>query len=166
MPPYSFLFVLQRLMRSAWGGSRHLTAAVWAGAGTVVCLLVGAALIVPAERGAPKATITTYPRAVWWSIETATTVGYGDFFPVTAWGRVIASVLMLVGIAAFSIVTAAIATWFAGAAARDMRRLAVEAGRMEHRAKTDAAGDLHALHDRFDRVERLLSESRGSSGGP
>lgn len=165
MPPYSFLYVLKRLIRNAWGGSRHRTAAVWATTGTVLFLLAGSAVIVPVEQSAPKATITSYPRALWWSIETATTVGYGDFFPVTPWGRVIASVLMVVGIAAFSIVTAALATWFADAAAQDMRRLAREAGRLEHRAKTDATDDLHALHARFDRVERLLTEPHGPPRG-
>ncbi len=165
MPPYSFLYVLKQLLTGAREGSRHVRAALWASVITVLILLLGAWLTVLAEQSAPHATITTFPRALWWSIETATTVGYGDFFPVTAWGRLIATVLMLVGIATFSIVTAAIATWFVNAAARDLHQLAAEAGRLEHRATTEAAGELHSLHDRFDRMEHLLTEPR-ASGGP
>ena len=37
--------------------------------------------------------------AIWWSITTVTTVGYGDMFPVTPAGRGVATVLMLTGIA-------------------------------------------------------------------
>jgi voltage-gated potassium channel len=161
MPPYSFLYVLRRLLTGVRGGSRHARAALWASVITVLILLLGAWLTVLAERSAPRATITTYPRALWWSVETATTVGYGDFFPVTAWGRVVAAVLMLVGIATFSLVTAALATWLVSSAARDVRRLATGASRLEHRATTDASDELHSLHDRFDRVELLLRQTRG-----
>ncbi|GHH74523.1 pH-gated potassium channel KcsA [Streptomyces sulfonofaciens] len=156
MPPSSFLYVLRRLLRSARGGSRHVRAAAWATGFTALFLLAGSWAIVPVEEGAPRATLTTFPRALWWSIETATTVGYGDFFPVTAGGRVIAALMMLVGIAAFSIVTAAIATWFVDRAAGDMRRMAAEADRLEHGAESKAVHELHSLHDRFDHVEELL----------
>lgn len=47
--------------------------------------------------------------ALWWSATTMTTVGYGDLAPVTAAGRVVAVVTMLVGISAFAVVTAKIA---------------------------------------------------------
>lgn len=47
--------------------------------------------------------------ALWWSLSTITTVGYGDVYPVTAAGRIIAGVTMLVGISTFAVVTAKIA---------------------------------------------------------
>ena len=139
--------------------------ALWASAITVLILLLGSWLTVLVERSAPRATITTFPRALWWSIETATTVGYGDFYPVTAGGRAIAAIMMLVGIATFSLVTAALATWLVKSAARDMRRLATGASRLEHRATTDTADELHSLHDRFDHMERLLREVRSTARG-
>ena len=47
--------------------------------------------------------------SLWWSLSTITTVGYGDIYPVTAAGRVIAGFTMLVGISTFAVVTAKIA---------------------------------------------------------
>ena len=49
---------------------------------------------------------------VWWAISTMTTVGYGDFAPTTIPGRVIAIIVMLVGIGFIAILTAAIAQKF------------------------------------------------------
>ena len=165
MPPYSLFAVLRRLLRSARGGSRHARAALWATGITVLILLVGSWLTVLVERSDPRATITTFPRALWWSVETATTVGYGDFYPVTPEGRAVATVVMLVGIATFSLVTAALATWLVSSATRDIRRLAAAASRLEHRAGTDASDELRSLHDRFDRMEHLLRQPR-APGGP
>ncbi len=50
--------------------------------------------------------------AMWWSFVTVTTVGYGDHFPVTPSGRVLAAVLMIAGIGLFGTFTAYIATAF------------------------------------------------------
>ncbi|MDP2218334.1 MAG: potassium channel family protein [Methanolobus sp.] len=49
---------------------------------------------------------------IWWAIATVTTVGYGDLYPKTVPGRLFASLLMLVGIACVSILTANIASYF------------------------------------------------------
>ena len=65
-----------------------------------------------AERGAPDANIAGFDDALWWGVTTITTVGYGDQFPVTDQGRLIAVALMLTGIALLGIVTATIASWF------------------------------------------------------
>lgn len=72
--------------------------------------VVGAAAVLNAERAAPGGNITTYPDALWWALATVTTVGYGDFYPTTADGRLIAAILMVVGIGVVGTVTAAVAS--------------------------------------------------------
>ncbi|MGW8994170.1 potassium channel family protein [Streptomyces zhihengii] len=133
------------------GRSLHLKAA---GGATVVLVLVmlgGAWAVTAAEEGARGANLTSYPKGLWWSIETATTVGYGDFYPVTPWGRVVGAVVMVVGITTYGMVTAALATWFVG---REERRRD-----HTHRLREET----RALHERFDRIERMLAGERGGA---
>lgn len=73
---------------------------------------VGALAELDAERGDPHATIRSFGDSVWWAFVTITTVGYGDYFPVTIEGRLVAAVLMLAGVALIGVVTATLATWF------------------------------------------------------
>ncbi|MFD5034056.1 potassium channel family protein [Streptomyces sp. NPDC058220] len=162
MPPLSLVYLLRRLLGNDRWQRLHVRAAVWATLAVVVVLLAGSWAIVPFEVSAPHATITSFPLALWWSVETATTVGYGDLYPVTAPGRVIATVVMLAGISVFSIVTASIATWFVGGAARDARRLALAFEHAEREGKAGASDEMRAVHDRFDRLEHLIK----NPGGP
>ncbi len=127
------------------GRSLHLRAAGGALIVLVFVMLIGSWAVIAAEQHARSANLTTYPRALWWSVETATTVGYGDFYPVTLWGRIVGAVMMVVGITTYGIVTAALATWFVGREGKRRGRIAREVG-----------GDVHALHERFDRLEALL----------
>ena len=60
----------------------------------------------------PDSNIKTAEDAIWWAYVTITTVGYGDKYPVTTEGRLIAALLMSVGIALFGIFTAYLAAWF------------------------------------------------------
>jgi len=60
----------------------------------------------------PGSNIRTAEDAIWWSLVTVTTVGYGDKFPVTTEGRMIGVVLMFVGVGLFGTFTAYIASWF------------------------------------------------------
>ena len=82
--------------------------------GTTVGLVgfVAALAVLEAERNAPEATITTFGEAVWWTITTISTVGYGDRYPVTLEGRLVAAPLKVAGIALLGVVTASIAAWF------------------------------------------------------
>jgi voltage-gated potassium channel len=64
------------------------------------------------EINAPGANITSFGDATWWAFVTVTTVGYGDFTPVTVGGRVIAVFIMFTGAAAVGAVTAAVASRF------------------------------------------------------
>ncbi|MGO9965160.1 MAG: potassium channel family protein [Acidimicrobiales bacterium] len=75
-------------------------------------LVIGAWLVLLFEEKAKTANIHTYPDALWWAIVTVTTVGYGDRYPVTEGGRVVAAVLMLVGIGLIGVLTATVASVF------------------------------------------------------
>lgn len=68
--------------------------------------------ILGVERDAPGGNIKTAEDALWWSFVTITTVGYGDLYPVTTAGRIIAAALMTVGVALFGTFTAYVASWF------------------------------------------------------
>lgn len=114
-----FLTRAVELLLGREGRSLHLGAAGGAAAALGVVMLVGSYAVVAAEDGARGANLTSYPKALWWSVETATTVGYGDFYPVTWWGRVVGAAVMIVGITAYGMVTAALATWFV---AREQKR--------------------------------------------
>ena len=72
---------------------------------TVVIVFLGAFGISIAED-------KTFSDSIWWSFVTTTTVGYGDISPATNIGRIIASILMLVGIGFVGILTGTIATYF------------------------------------------------------
>ena len=58
----------------------------------------------------PQANIATAEDALWWSMVTMTTVGYGDLYPVTTSGRLLAALLMTSGILLFGTFTAAVAS--------------------------------------------------------
>lgn len=73
----------------------------------------GAIAVLDAEASAPQATITNLRDALWWSLATITTVGYGDKYPTTVEGQLIAAVLMLTGIALFSAGAGIFASWMA-----------------------------------------------------
>jgi len=76
---------------------------------TMASILTGSVLIYIVERGK---TVDTFADAIWWSFVTTTTVGYGDISPETGTGRIIAAVLMIIGIGFVGMLTATIATFF------------------------------------------------------
>ncbi|WP_156109607.1 potassium channel family protein [Cryobacterium sp. MLB-32] len=71
-------------------------------AGSICLLLYLASLaVLQSERFAPGANIRTFGDALWWSVVTLGTVGYGDYYPVTTPGRLVAVALMAGGIASW-----------------------------------------------------------------
>ena len=71
----------------------------------------GALAVLDAESTSSEASITTLRDALWWSLATITTVGYGDKYPITVEGQLLAGVLMVTGISLFSAVAGVIASW-------------------------------------------------------
>ena len=98
------------LQRSAGTALRGRITAYTAG-GVSLLVLLSSLAVLDAERGEPGTPITTFGQAVWWSLVTITTIGYGDLAPVTAVGRCAAVLLMVGGVALAGVVTATLASW-------------------------------------------------------
>lgn len=81
---------------------------------TAFLLIVFASVAVLMVENAPDSNIKSAGDAIWWSVTTVTTVGYGDRYPVTLEGRVVAMVLMLSGVGLFSMVSGLVASMFLG----------------------------------------------------
>lgn len=98
--------VVSMLMENRSGGT--LSTVILA---TILLILFSSIAILNLET-TPESNITNAGDALWWSFVTITTVGYGDYYPVTLGGRIIASVLMIGGIGLFGTFTAFVADWF------------------------------------------------------
>ena len=106
----------------------------------VVVVFACSALVLSFEAHANGSNIHNFGDALWWAIVTVTTIGYGDKYPVSAGGRGVATVLMLVGIGLIGVLTATVASYF------------VEQSADEDRAEMVA---------RLDRIESMLIELTG-----
>jgi voltage-gated potassium channel len=119
--------------------------------GTYVLLIalaaiVTSALLVTAFERNGGGSIKDFDDALWWSVTTITTVGYGDTFPVTSEGRAVAVFLMIVGIALYGTITAGVAAYFVEGAGQG------EAGVTTR----DLMQKLDALETRLDEQNRVL----------
>jgi voltage-gated potassium channel len=106
-PPVRVIFSI-RLVRSVFRRGqlpRFLLAAT-------ILALNGAVIVYLFERHAPNSNIHTIGEALWWSVVTVTTVGYGDFYPVTVGGRITACFIMGTGLLTLAVVTAQVASSF------------------------------------------------------
>lgn len=91
--------------------TRMAKVAVMVGVALPLIIYTASLSVLEAERQDPNAFIQSFGDALWWSMVTVTTVGYGDLFPVTAEGRFVGTFLIFTGIGLFSTVTALIASW-------------------------------------------------------
>jgi voltage-gated potassium channel len=81
----------------------------------VITLFLGyisAIQITMIEREQSGANILNFWDGLWWAFTTITTVGYGDKYPISGEGRILAVFLMVLGISLLGVVTATIAAWF------------------------------------------------------
>jgi voltage-gated potassium channel len=105
------LVVLLGALQKAVGDAVRGRIVIYTVSGVVLLIYVASLAILDKERDQPGAPIDSFGKALWWSITTVTTVGYGDLYPVTVTGRVIAVMLMLGGISLVGVVTASLASW-------------------------------------------------------
>jgi voltage-gated potassium channel Kch len=115
---------------------------------TIIATVAGGVLI----HFADKKSFPDIGDGMWWAIQTVTTVGYGDIVPTSSWGRTVASLVMLIGIAFLTVVTASITSTFIESTRR----------RIEG-STTDALGvKLDQISARLDTIESDLRRVAGS----
>ena len=73
---------------------------------------IAAIQITISERTVEGSNIKTFSDGLWWAVTTVTTVGYGDRYPTTTEGRLLAVLLMITGISLVGVITASVAAWF------------------------------------------------------
>jgi voltage-gated potassium channel len=105
------MLVLIEVLQKAVGDAFRGRIVVYTASGVLLLIYTSALAVFDKERYLPGTKIDSFGKAIWWSITTVTTVGYGDVYPITNAGRVIAVLLMIGGISLVGVVTAALASW-------------------------------------------------------
>jgi voltage-gated potassium channel len=89
----------------------------------------------------------TFPQALWFSVTTVTTVGYGDYIPESGAGKVVAVALMLTGLALIPMITSVVVSILSSQRSRE--------------AREEELRQLNLILERLDSLERSVAE-RGS----
>lgn len=104
--------ILAYLWRLPWfratAGRQRARMLVMVSVFTFLFVFVGSTLVWLAERVDPNANILDLGDAIWWGFCTIATVGYGDYTPVTAWGRSIAVGMMMGGLVVLGVTSATV----------------------------------------------------------
>ncbi|WP_088332531.1 potassium channel family protein [Lacimicrobium sp. SS2-24] len=130
----------------------------------VLVVLIGASglSIYLIEYDLPGSNIRTAEDAIWWSLVTISTVGYGDYYPVSTAGRVVSILLILSGVSLFGVISGYIASYFITPQEKD--QLAVQNRRInkmqEHLNEMDTS--IQAIHKKLD---SLIEHKRDSGEG-
>ena len=111
---------------------------------TAMVLAIVAAVL---ERLLEPEVFDTFPQALWFAITTVTTVGYGDYVPESAAGRLVASALMLTGLGLIPLITSVV--------------VSILVSQRNREAREEELRDLELILARLDSLERRLE-----GGGP
>jgi voltage-gated potassium channel len=127
----------------------HGRVAIYVAGGAALLAFCAALAVLDAERSNPDANITDFGDAIWWAITTMTTVGYGDEFPISGLGRLVAFGLMVGGITLLGTVSATLASWLVETVA----------------AEKEQAEDLQAIVRRLEaKVDQLAGDQERNQG--
>jgi voltage-gated potassium channel len=149
VPLFRALMVFYVFVRLARGRNRLQTRIqFYAAYLTILVITFGAVLVLSAERSYPGSNIETYGQAVWWAAVTVTTVGYGDYVPVSPTGRLIATIMLFNGVAVISVITATISSRF-----------------VSNPGRGELPVTLDDIDERLTRIEAALAAVAGLPGG-
>lgn len=173
-PPLRILLVITAVMRVA--RDRNALAKIvglYAVYAVTFVVIFGSLFTLMFEINAPGASIKSFGDSVWWAFTTITTVGYGDFTPVTVPGRVIAVGIMFTGAAAVGAVTAALASRFINSAgsSKSQSSHAPQGAHGAGSVESDVDELLAHMKSMDERLRELVDRldqapaTRGSEGG-
>jgi voltage-gated potassium channel len=117
----------------------------------LLTLTISASIMYMIEGDAQPQGFSSIPAAMWWAVETLTTVGYGDLVPRTALGKVIGGVVAIVGVAALALFTSLITVSF-------LDQLRLRRGALRHVVETRlaegslSAGEIEAMEEFGERL--------------
>jgi voltage-gated potassium channel len=148
--------LLAEVFRRHAEASKRFQAVFYVVSVTGMILLVSSLAILDAERDAHGTQVADFGDAVWWSVVTATTVGYGDMVPQTVEGKAIAAFLMFAAIGLVGLVSGSLASWFVD--------------RVSAAEETTERAEFVELRSRLERLELQLAEIHaalvpGTAGG-
>lgn len=125
--------------------------------GALLILVAASVLVLQFESKSAEASIVTGGDALWWSVVTLTTVGYGDFFPVTTGGRITAVFVMFMGVG----IIGSLASILASVLVASPAEAAAEAD--EDRSSIQA--ELRAIRGEIAALRDQLGSERGDTRG-
>ena len=137
-----------KIMASFVMGNRAQSGIIGALLMTVMLIFIGSISVLQLEQGT-GGTINTAEDALWWSVTTMTTVGYGDKYPLSTEGRVIAAVLMFAGIGLFGVVSGFVASWF------------IAPNKEEKKESSELQKNVDSLHLKMELLDMKMEEIIG-----
>lgn len=142
------LVLIVAALQKAFGDAVRGRIVIYTATTAVLLVYASSLAVLQAERSDPTAHIRNFGDAVWWSITTITTVGYGDFYPVTTQGRLVAVLLMIGGISLIGMITATVAAWI-------VHRVAEE----DTTQQAATAAQIDELRSQITQLTSLLTDS-------
>ncbi|RCU49630.1 ion transporter [Corallincola holothuriorum] len=134
---------------------RHKTESSFTLVCTVSLLMIifAAIAILQLEQGVEGANVETGADALWWSFVTITTVGYGDYYPVSIGGRIIAAMLMVAGVGLFGTFTGFVASWL----------LEEDEERKDQHAITNLRDDIKTLQVQLNELQAVIAQQNNTA---
>ena len=127
---------------------------------TILVLTVASVLVLQFESKSPDAKITTGGDALWYSIVTITTVGYGDYYPVTAAGRITAMFIMFMGVGIIGALASILASLLVGGSSPAEEEEVPPAG-----AAPTVESDISAIKSELASLRQLLEKITAENPG-